>query len=167
MGAVKGQAWAALRWFVSSGYQVLLLGSPAEEIATPGDEECTVEFITVTCAPHMGNCHVKNKSYQCNSKTEDSGHCSDRKPPINKMSDEASPAPLLHKVEKQYLGWQNSFTSSLGTDHSFLLWSSLAQDSHTDSSYHICLPNSQKEVGRKRRPSLVSYSDSVAQNLVT
>ena len=58
------------------------------------------------------------------------------------------------KVEERYLGWQNGFMSSLGTGHPFLYCSSLAQDSHTDSSHHICFPNNQKEVGRKRHPSL-------------
>lgn len=61
MGAVRGQAWAALRWFVSCDYQVLLLGSPAEDIITHSEEGCTMELITI----HTGNCHVEDKSSQC------------------------------------------------------------------------------------------------------
>lgn len=104
VGAVWGSGMRALRWFVSCDYQVLLLGSPAEEIITHSDEECTMEFIT----PHTGNCHVKDKSSQCNSKTQDSHHCSAPKPPNKQMPDEVNPAPLLHKLESRYLGWQTA-----------------------------------------------------------
>lgn len=89
MGAVGGQAWAALRWFVASGYLVLLLESPAEEMISHSDGH-TMEFITATCTPHMDNCHVKDKSLQCDSETQDAGHRSVRKPPINRWSEPCS-----------------------------------------------------------------------------
>lgn len=75
-----------------------------------------------------------------------------QKTPNKQKSGYANTAAPLHK-EKWYGeggGWRNGFVSSLGTDGPFLSGSSLAQDSHTDSSHHICAPDSQKEVGKKR-----------------
>lgn len=111
----------------------------------------TVELIRAACPHHTGNCYVKAKSSQM-SAVKQLGLRSplSQKTPNNQMSCSPNTAPPLHKVEKWFRGWQNSFLRSLGNDGPFSYCSSLAQDSHTDSSHHICLPDSQKEVARKR-----------------
>lgn len=126
-----------------------------EDVIANSDDEHTGLQLERPAHPTQATVVLKMNLPKSNSKTlriQATTHS--QKTPNNQKSGYVNTAAPLHK-EKWYVGGgaAGRMASSVhqGLTALFLQGSSLAQDSHTDSNHHICTPDSQKEVEKKRR----------------